>query len=120
MANVRKNFFNEKLKDKAWLLFREEVAASKDAASCFKKYFTPREIDRIEKRLAILALLQQGRSYLSIRRELDVSPGTISFVKHGFKIDRRLQRETSCLEKSRRRRKLPRYKGSRGLELAER
>ena len=117
--SVNKNFFSEKIKNKAWALFREEFTANADAALSFKKFFTPRELNMIEKRLAILALLRQGKSYLSIRRELGVSPATISFIKHGFKINKRPRREISYLEKSKSRRKLPRYKGSRGLGLAE-
>jgi len=119
MVNINKKNLDEKLKNEAWTIFREAISKTVDTTEVLKKFFTPNELAMIENRLAILALLKRKRSYLSIRRELDVSSNTISFIKHGFAIQHRPKRACPSASGSRSRKKFPRYKGSRGFGLAE-
>jgi len=113
----------ENLKRDAWHKLAEKIKVSKNIKEVLRKVFTPSEVIMIEKRLAILAMLKSGNSYLAIRRAIDVSPGTISFIKHGFKINKREPKTVGKLDsisnQMRKRRKFPRYKGTRGLGLAE-
>ena len=123
MVNVSKKFLEKDLKRKAWHILEKKIKESGDIGEVFRKVFTSSEISMIEKRLAILAMLQSGNSYLTIRRTIDVSPGTISFIKHGFKINKREPKTgvifDSRLIPIRKKKKYPRYKGTRGLGLAE-
>lgn len=114
----------DNLKGEAWRKLRKEMHQARNLEETLKKFFTPSEVVMIEKRLAILVMLEKGNSYLDIRHVLDVSPGTISFIKQGFK---RCKRELKSSRKfisvlagpKKTRRKFPRYKGSRGFGLSE-
>jgi TrpR-related protein YerC/YecD len=51
-----------------------------DLASFFEDFFTPTEQVVLMKRLAIATMLKDGRSYEEIKKILNVSSATISFV----------------------------------------
>lgn len=59
--------------------------------------FTRAEITMLEKRLAIPLLLAKGLSYREIGRAIDVSPVTVSFIKHHFTKGPRVPREHHSL-----------------------
>ena len=121
MVNINKKYLDENLRKEVWRKFKLDIEKGRDLENIFKKYFTPSEFVMIEKRLAILTLLERGDSYLEIRHKLDVSPGTISFIKQGFKKNKKAVK--SSVNKIRyevkRRRTYPRYKGTRGFGLAD-
>lgn len=123
MVNISKKYLDENLKSAAWQKFETQIRKSINTEAVFRQFFTEKEIKMIEKRLAILVMLERGNSYLAIRHSLDVSPATISFIKHGFKKKARKSKVISGARLSsrtnKRRRKFPRYKGTRGLGLAE-
>lgn len=124
MVNISRKYLSENLKADAWRRFRQEIGRGSRLETALKKIFTPKEIVMIEKRLAILVTLDKGNSYLDIRRLLDVSPGTISFIKQGFKRYKRILKSshkpiTRFVGAKRVRRKFPRYKGTRGFGLSE-
>jgi len=87
MVNVSKTQFGQELRKKAWQRFYKLVKRSPSEETFVKNLaalFTSSEITMIEKRIAIPLLLTRGLSYREIRRAIDVSPATISFVKHQF------------------------------------
>ncbi len=120
MVNINRKYLDENLRSEAWRKFKLNIERGKDF-DVFKKYFTSSELVMIEKRLAILILLERGDSYLEIRHRLDVSPGTISFIKQGFKKNKKVFKSSvnKIRYKMKRRRTYPRYKGTRGFGLAE-
>ena len=123
MVNVSRKYLREDIKAEVWRRLKEEISKNKDLEKIFKKFFTPSEIIMIEKRLAILVMLDSKSGYLEIRRLLDVSPGTVSFIKQGFKIKKRPIKKSKWLipigKIKESGRKFPRYKGSRGFGLSE-
>ena len=101
---------------------KSEITSAGNLENALKKYLSPTEIAVLEKRLAITVMLEKKRSYLDIRRELDASPSTVSYVKQGFKINKKLPRVRTVLvveSENRRKRKFQRYKGTGGFGLAE-
>ena len=89
MVNVSKKYLNESLRQDIWREFKLRINSNKSPEETLRKYFTPDEIVMIEKRLAIDLLLKEGNSYREIGRKIDVSPATISYIKQGFKINKR-------------------------------
>jgi len=87
MVRVSKKYLEEKLRRKSWRRFLDEVRKSKSEDELtvnIKKFLTPAEVTMLEKRLAIPVLLERGLSYRAIGEAIDVSPNTISFVKHNL------------------------------------
>ncbi len=85
MVRVNKTQFPEKLRRQVWEILWNYTKQSPEAlARKFSTLFTRSEIVMLEKRLAIPLLLNQGLSYKEIGRMIDVSPATISSVKHHF------------------------------------
>lgn len=87
MVRVSKKYLEEELKRKSWRRFLIEVQKSKsedELTGNIKKFLTSAEITMLEKRLAIPVLLERGLSYRAISKAIDVSPNTISFVKHNL------------------------------------
>jgi uncharacterized protein YerC len=84
MVRVNKKYLKEELRNAAWRHFLEVIKSSKSEKTLVEdlhKFLTDTEIIMIEKRLAIPILLERGLSYAAIGKTIDVSPGTISFVK---------------------------------------
>lgn len=87
MVNVSKKYLEKRLKNRIWgdLLKQIKQAKSTDGLEkIFSRKLTPKEMTMIEKRLAIDFLLRQGVRHNEIKRRLDVSSHTISFVKNGL------------------------------------
>ena len=88
MANVIKRPLDKKIIDDIWEQFFKSVKKTNSSQE-FKKIiellFSDVEKVMIEKRLAIVCLLKDGKSYKEVGRLIDVSSATISFVKQGFK-----------------------------------
>ena len=68
----------------------------------------------LEKRLSIKILIKQKLSYKAIGDILDVSPVTISFVKHNFIKAAPVHKQLTPYEREFRKRS-PRYKGKHRL-----
>ena len=87
MVRVSKKYLEDKLKRESWRRLLNEVQKSKSEEELIKsveKFLTSAEITMLEKRLAIPILLKRGLSYRAIGEVIDVSPNTISFVKHNL------------------------------------
>jgi uncharacterized protein YerC len=96
MVNISRKYLEKDLKDKIWTKFQKEIAGAKsnrDLEESLKKFFTPTEISMVEKRLAIINLLQSGFTYRKIGETIDVSPTTINFVRRGFKKNFKIKRK---------------------------
>jgi len=123
MVNVNKKYLGEDQKAEAWRKFESKIKRGGDIKRVLGKYLSPDELVVFEKRLAIISMLEQGKTYLDIRHKLDASPGTVSFVKQGFKINKKTYKkaDTSPIRESKhkRKRKFPRYKGTGGFGFAE-
>ncbi len=121
MVHVSKKYLDEDLKIKieARLLERiKRVKSRPQLKQLLEELFTPSELVMLEKRLAISYLVEQKLPYKKMREILDVSPGTISFVKGGFKKksakNKKISSQTSPVLKASPRfikRKFPTYKG---------
>ena len=88
MANVIKRPLNKKIKKDVWGQFFKAVKradSSNELKDIMEALFSDAEKVMIEKRLAIVCLLKDGKSYKEVGRMIDVSSATISFVKQGFK-----------------------------------
>ena len=86
MAQVNKKKLANELRREAWRRFARLAggAASKEARMArLRALFTATELITLEKRLAILILLERGVSYRKIGRALDVTRTTVSAVKRG-------------------------------------
>jgi uncharacterized protein YerC len=86
MAQVNKKKLPEGLRQEAWRRFARLTggAASEEARHArLRALFTPTELIALEKRLAILILLERGKSYRAIGRIIDVTRSTVSAVKRG-------------------------------------
>ena len=79
-------------------------------AVSLKKFFTASEIIMLEKRLSIPILMEQKLSYKTIGAILDVSPVTISFVKHNLTKKPAVHRKMTTRQEKKRYH-LPSYKG---------
>lgn len=87
MVRVNKNRLKGELKKAAWQRFARLVgnARNEDALLvALRAVLSPSEIIALEKRLAILLLLERGKSYQEIGRVLNVTSVTISAVKRGI------------------------------------
>ncbi|MEK7630107.1 MAG: Trp family transcriptional regulator [Patescibacteria group bacterium] len=87
MVRVNKKYLEKELQMLAWRSFLDAVKQSKSEEEIIpivKKFFTASEITLLEKRLVIPILLNRGLSYRKIGEIIDVSPATISFVKHNL------------------------------------
>jgi len=76
MTRVNKTQFPEELRKRARKKLRDFDE--------LKRLLTPPEILMLEKRIAILILLEEGKSYREIGRTIDVTPRTISYIRHHF------------------------------------
>lgn len=122
MVNVNKKYLGEDQKEEAWRKFESKIKKGSDIKRVLGKYLSPDEFAVFEKRLAIISMLEQGKTYLDIRHKLDASPGTVSFVKQGFKINKKTYKApVSPIRESKpkQKRKFPRYKGTRGFGFSE-
>ncbi len=87
MVNVSKKYLTKELREKAWGRFLEKIQTAKSTDALIvnlRTFFTQSEIIMLEKRLAIPILVEQKTSYREMRKILDVSSNTISFVKHNL------------------------------------
>ncbi len=88
MVNVSKKYLEEKLKNRAWGDLLKQVKTTKsisDFENILAKRLTSKELIMLEKRLAIDSLLRAGVRHNKIKRILDVSSHTITFVKRNLK-----------------------------------
>ena len=88
MVNVSKKYLDKKLKDKILGELLSQIRKSKSAGdfeSILADRLTPKELTMLEKRLAIDHLLATGVRNNKIKRILDVSSHTITFVKKKLK-----------------------------------
>lgn len=87
MVNVSKKYLDKRLKDRIWGGLFKKIKQTKSIDN-FEKILsgklTPEEMTMVEKRLAIDFLLRQGVRHNEIKKRLDVSSHTISFVKKGL------------------------------------
>ncbi|PIP29882.1 hypothetical protein COX26_01765 [Candidatus Jorgensenbacteria bacterium CG23_combo_of_CG06-09_8_20_14_all_54_14] len=100
MVNISKTQFPKELRKKVWRRFYELVKRSPSEETLVKNLavlFTSSEITMLEKRLAIPLLLAKGLSYREIGRAIDVSPVTVSFIKHRLTKGPRVPRERHSL-----------------------
>ena len=84
MVNVNKKYLDKNLKEKAWNILLKRIKNSKSADNLEKgltHWLTPKEMMMLEKRLAISYLLFNGVRHNEIKRILDASSHTITFVK---------------------------------------
>ena len=87
MSTTSKKYFDKKFKTEIWSRFIKNIAAiksEKDLHNILSKLFTPQELIMMEKRLAILHLLNIGKSYRQISEIADIHYDTISFVKNQY------------------------------------
>ncbi|MCX6702424.1 MAG: helix-turn-helix domain-containing protein [Candidatus Wolfebacteria bacterium] len=122
MVNVNKKYLGRSLNEESWQKFESELKRGGNVKKLLTKYLSPDEFAVFEKRLAIISLLEKGKTYLEIRRELDASPSTVSFVRQGFKINKKPKKIIKPSEiklKPDHKRKFPRYKGVRGFGFSE-
>lgn len=87
MVNVSKTQFPPELRKEVWGKFWRIVKTSPSPEALMKNlsvFLSSNEISMLEKRLAILLLLEKGVSYREIGKTIDVSRSTISFVKSNF------------------------------------
>ncbi len=96
MVRVSKKYLKKELKNEAWNRFSSVIGRSGSEEvlmTNLKRFLTISEIAMLEKRLAILTLLDRKMSYLDIRHLIDVSPGTVSFTKHNFTKGKRIYKK---------------------------
>lgn len=94
MVNVSKKYLDKKLKDKIWGELLGQIKKSKSVGNfenILTQRLTPKELVILEKRLAIDHLLRVGIRHNEIKRILDVSSHTITFVKK--KLQRPLKKQ---------------------------
>lgn len=107
MTRINKTQFPIKLRIEAWERIKNEVHAT-GSLEQFKQslgtYISPAEMKMLEKRSAILLLLEKGKTYRNIGETIDVSRATVSYIKRKF---------TRCLQRHRRYSR-PHYRPSRG------
>lgn len=119
MTNVSKKYIEKKLQTEAWSRFLKKVHQSKSAGALLlsiREFLTDSEITMLEKRLSIPILLERKMSYRAIGAAIDVSPATISFVKHNLTKKPVRHRQYSSFSKPRRVKKLlPPYKGAQSI-----
>ncbi len=87
MVNINKGFLIERMKEKSWgELFKavKKIKSPKELTGVLKTWLSPPEIFLLEKRIAISLLLKEGVRHNEIKRRLDVSSQSISFVKRGL------------------------------------
>jgi Trp operon repressor len=102
MVNVNKKYFEEELRMRAWSRFLKAVKKSespKALVSNVRAFLTASETTMIEKRLLIPILIEQKLSYKTIGQILDVSPVTISFVKHNLTKKPTVHRKRTSINK---------------------
>lgn len=117
MVRVNKKYLNKELQSEAWSRFLKEIKKSEssgDVVLNLKKFFTPSEIIMLEKRLSIPILVEKQLSYKKIGAVLDVSPATISFVKHQLTKKPVVHRKMSSYPEKKKP-FLPWYKGTKPL-----
>jgi len=119
MTNVSKKYIEKKLQAEAWSRFLKKVHQSKSEStllSSIREFLTDSEITMLEKRLSIQILLERKMSYRAIGAEIDVSPATISFIKHHLTKKPMVHKQYSSFYKPRKAKKLlPPYKGAKSI-----
>lgn len=116
MVNVSKKYLSKELQTKAWSVFLHEIKKADSPEvlrTNLKKFLTASEITMLEKRLSISILIKQNLGYRTIGAILDVSPTTISFVKHNLTKSSPIHRKYNPNKEFRRKRSvpIPSYKG---------
>lgn len=87
MVHVNKKYLDKQISAAGWNRLLAAIQNTKSEESLKKtlgSFFTESEITMLEKRLIIPILLERQISYRKIGQILDVSPGTISFIKRGL------------------------------------
>jgi len=97
----------------------KEVATTKTPAEVeelFDCILTPREINDMAKRLKILKLLKEGKSYLEIRDTLLVSPNIVSRISnkigYGFRRTNSREKTKNSKTTTHPKKKILKYKGA--------
>jgi uncharacterized protein YerC len=82
----------------------------------FDAILTPREINDMARRLAAIRMLNQGSSYLDVRRELGLNPNTIArlsgHIGYGFRRSYLSVKQADPQKEKKLRRPIRRYKGA--------
>ncbi|MEK7149840.1 MAG: helix-turn-helix domain-containing protein [Patescibacteria group bacterium] len=102
MSSTGKKYFSEEFRAAIWkplICGVKEAKTDKEFVNFLDKILTPQEKITIEKRLAILFLLPQGKSYKEISDIVDTHYSTISFVKKGFKKSVKKPKQNNYLKK---------------------
>ncbi len=87
MVNLNKGFLIKGMKEKSWkelFIVIKKAKSAKELESVLAKWLTDAEKGLLEKRVAIDLLLREGVGHNEIKRRLDVSSQTVSFVKRGL------------------------------------
>jgi len=87
MSKTSRKNFSEELKKKIWKDFWTEIEKSKKSgrSDFLSKFLTEEEKSILEKRLAAVYFLKQGKSLRETAREADLTKKTVIFVKRGLK-----------------------------------
>ena len=89
MSTTSKKYFEKKFKNDIWEEFIKDLSAVKSENELnviLSKLLTPQEQIMLEKRLAVLNLLNAGKTYREISEVVDVHYNTISFIKKQYKL----------------------------------
>ena len=87
MTRVSKTNLVQKFRKEAWKKFFDDTNQASSTDTLIEKLRTrlsPSEILMLEKRLIISLLTEKGMGCREIGRLIDVSPNTVTFVKHHF------------------------------------
>jgi len=87
MVNINKGFLVEGIKERTWEeLFKtvKKARSAKELKNILSKWLSADEKSLLEKRIAIGLLFEQGVRHNEIKRKLDASSATVSFVKRGL------------------------------------
>lgn len=88
MVNVSKKYLEKELKNRIWGDLLKQIKKTKsisDFENILAQRLTPKELIMLEKRLAIHFLLRAGVRHNEIKRIIDVSSHTITFIKRKLK-----------------------------------
>ncbi len=102
MSFTSKKYFDGTFKNKIWKDFLKEIVGARDESQLIKildKALTQKEINLLEKRLAVLFLLKNNYSYRKIAEIADVHYNTISFIKRGLEKSIRKSKKYSAMSK---------------------
>src|SRR4030042_2792169 len=108
MGFTSKKYFDEAFKNKIWKDFLREIGNVKDKNQLVEilgKALTQKEINLLEKRLAVLFLLKSDSPYRKIAKIADVHYNTISFIKKGLKKPVRTPKKYSAMPSKKKKKK---------------